>query len=119
MTKRELYIASIELDMVGCPIYEIGKAVILCELKGYTPEQAKEEVLSARKTVTKDQDKSIMSISVPDEWVRDAKEKHPDLSLSQYFRYCTHKLTEDPDDARERATQPKAGRPRKTQAVAA
>jgi hypothetical protein len=121
MPEREILLAAIKLKMLDFSIAQISKAILLCELEGYTPRQAKQAVVEASRLAEDKEDMGIISVGVPVEWVEKAKRDYPDLSLSQFFRYCTHKLTESPETARERAIYRRGwepGRPRNQRATA-
>jgi hypothetical protein len=110
---RELLLAAQELDMVGCSKAEVAKAVLICTLDNCSPDEARERVLGKRNVPSRDKEKTIFSVGVPVEWHEKARREFPDLTLSQFFRYCFYRVTEGDDDAIARAVSPKAGRPRR------
>lgn len=103
--ERELAIAAFTLRMTDCSRAEISKAFILAELEGYTPDQAREAVLAQRRSpqFSSPVDTHTLSVRVPDDWATRARDRYPDMTPSQFFRYCCHRLTESPDEARKRA----------------
>ncbi len=110
---REIAIAAWALKMTDCTISEIGKAVVLTAA-GYTPQEAKAEVLSLRKTVQMTDANVIRNFLVPDAWLEaamDHEETPKDLSPSERFRYWCARLTESRQEAIERA-KVLQGRPR-------
>lgn len=112
---RDIAVAAYILDMKDASKAEVAKCCILIQA-GYSPEDAKSEVLAMRKPVTLSADNTgeskVFGVMVPEHWLEKAIERHPGLTPSELFRYSLLRITESHEDALSQAKRSQ-GRPRK------
>ncbi len=112
---RELAIAAITAGLRDWANSEIAKYCILRGI-GYADQDAKDMILSLRKVASGDTDAKVIGVWVPEAWLDLARQKYPDLTPSELFRYSVARVSEPHEDALQRAKRVR-GRPRNTRAA--
>lgn len=117
IAERELIIAAYKANEAG--LKDATKAEIVkfsfLVAAGYQPQRAADMVLELRNRPNSLDGKSVLSVKIPEEWAETAETNLPGLSQSQLFRYCILRLSTSHEEALMMATEPKRGRPRKSQ----
>lgn len=120
ISAKDIAIAAYTLGMQDASRAEVVKCCILIQA-GQTPDNARREVLGMRKPIEWSDDTDVFGVKVPEQWVKDAENRLPNLSPSQLFRYSVLRVAESHSEALKHATEPKRGwpqgRPRKTVAA--
>src|SRR5215469_15992159 len=111
---KDIAVAAYVLDMKDASKAEVAKCCILIQA-GYSPENAKREVLAMRKPVTLGaeniHDRKVFGVMVPETWLAKAQENHPDLYPSELFRYALLRITESHENALRQAKRRRGWEP--------